>query len=52
VQWTTVGSGVVHAEVPAGQGVQRGLNFWINLAAKDKMYAVYSDYKKIRRTGI
>jgi redox-sensitive bicupin YhaK (pirin superfamily) len=31
---------VVHAEVPAGQGVQRGLNFWINLAAKDKMYAI------------
>uniref|UniRef100_A0ACD5ZB30 Uncharacterized protein n=1 Tax=Avena sativa TaxID=4498 RepID=A0ACD5ZB30_AVESA len=38
-QWTTVGRGVVHSELPAGQGVQRGLNFWINLAAKDKMVA-------------
>ncbi|CAO2201492.1 unnamed protein product [Urochloa humidicola] len=37
VQWLTAGRGVVHAEVPAGEGVQRGINIWINLAADDKM---------------
>ncbi|CAL5006729.1 unnamed protein product [Urochloa decumbens] len=37
VQWLTAGRGVVHAEVPAGEGVQRGINVWINLAASDKM---------------
>ncbi|CAL5002575.1 unnamed protein product [Urochloa decumbens] len=37
VQWLTAGRGVVHAEVPAGEGVQRGINVWINLAANDKM---------------
>jgi hypothetical protein len=39
VQWMTAGRGVVHAEMPCGQGVQRGLNLWINLSAKDKMVA-------------
>ncbi|CAD6244875.1 unnamed protein product [Miscanthus lutarioriparius] len=37
VQWLTAGRGVVHAEMPAGQGVQRGVNIWINLSAADKM---------------
>jgi hypothetical protein len=39
VQWMTAGRGVVHAEMPAGQGVQRGLNLWLNLASEDKMVA-------------
>ncbi|XP_062196266.1 pirin-like protein isoform X1 [Phragmites australis] len=37
VQWMTAGRGVVHAEMPGGQGVQRGINLWINLSSKDKM---------------
>jgi len=37
VQWLTAGRGVVHAEMPAGEGVQRGINIWINLSAADKM---------------
>ncbi|KAJ1268222.1 hypothetical protein BS78_07G120000 [Paspalum vaginatum] len=37
VQWLTAGRGVVHSEMPAGHGVQRGINIWINLAAEDKM---------------
>ncbi|KAF8701816.1 hypothetical protein HU200_033137 [Digitaria exilis] len=37
VQWLTAGRGVVHAEVPGGHGVQRGINIWINLSASDKM---------------
>jgi redox-sensitive bicupin YhaK (pirin superfamily) len=38
VQWLTAGRGVVHAEVPADEGVQRGINIWVNLATQDKMY--------------
>ncbi|KAF0900263.1 hypothetical protein E2562_029815 [Oryza meyeriana var. granulata] len=38
VQWMTAGRGVVHAEMPGGHGVQRGINLWINLSSKDKMY--------------
>ncbi|KAL6878498.1 hypothetical protein ACP4OV_012668 [Aristida adscensionis] len=37
VQWMTAGRGVVHAEMPGGDGVQRGINIGINLASKDKM---------------
>ncbi|KAL5221820.1 hypothetical protein ABZP36_026533 [Zizania latifolia] len=37
VQWMTAGRGVVHAEMPGGHGVQRGINLWINLSSKDKM---------------
>lgn len=41
LQWMTAGRGVVHAEMPGGQGVQRGINLMINLSAKDKMYVYY-----------
>lgn len=37
VQWMTAGRGIIHSEMPAGEGTQRGLQLWINLAAKDKM---------------
>ncbi|KAF7069315.1 hypothetical protein CFC21_074965 [Triticum aestivum] len=37
VQWMTAGSGIVHSEMPAADGVQKGLQLWINLASKDKM---------------
>jgi redox-sensitive bicupin YhaK (pirin superfamily) len=35
----TAGRGIVHSEMPATDGVQKGLQLWINLPAKDKMYA-------------
>jgi hypothetical protein len=38
MQWMTAGRGVVHAEMPGGEDVQRGLNLWLNLSSKDKMY--------------
>jgi quercetin 2,3-dioxygenase len=34
----TAGRGIVHSEMPAADGVQKGLQLWINLASKDKMY--------------
>ncbi|CAH9108793.1 unnamed protein product [Cuscuta europaea] len=37
VQWMTAGRGIVHSEMPAGEGIQKGLQLWINLASKDKM---------------
>ncbi|MFY0629291.1 MAG: pirin family protein [Flavobacteriaceae bacterium] len=42
VQWTTAGRGVIHAEGPTKEFVQKGgelegIQLWLNLAAKDKM---------------
>jgi hypothetical protein len=40
VQWMTAGRGVVHAEMPGGEGVHRGISIWINLYSKEKMYVL------------
>eukprot|EP01018_Ginkgo_biloba_P006301 Gb_11626 [translate_table: standard] len=37
VQWMTAGRGIIHCEMPAMKGVQKGLQLWINLSSKDKM---------------
>ncbi|MDT7832984.1 pirin family protein [Flavobacteriaceae bacterium S356] len=42
VQWTTAGRGVIHAEGPTKEFVQKGgdlegIQLWLNLPAKDKM---------------
>ncbi|KAI9074709.1 hypothetical protein K1719_043363 [Acacia pycnantha] len=37
LQWMTAGRGIVHSEMPASQGIQKGLQLWINLASNDKM---------------
>uniref|UniRef100_A0A6N2ML28 Pirin-like protein n=1 Tax=Salix viminalis TaxID=40686 RepID=A0A6N2ML28_SALVM len=37
VQWMTAGRGIIHSEMPAGEGAQTGLQLWINLSSKDKM---------------
>ncbi|XP_051118315.1 pirin-like protein [Andrographis paniculata] len=37
VQWMTAGRGIVHSEMPAGEGTHKGLQLWINLSSKDKM---------------
>ncbi|WVZ93316.1 hypothetical protein U9M48_039304 [Paspalum notatum var. saurae] len=50
VQWLTAGRGVVHSEMPAGHGVQRGINIWINLAAEDKI--VEPRYQDLARHDI
>ncbi|GLU01085.1 hypothetical protein SLE2022_184110 [Rubroshorea leprosula] len=36
-QWITAGRGIIHSEMPAGEGVNRGLQLWINLSSKVKM---------------
>jgi redox-sensitive bicupin YhaK (pirin superfamily) len=33
----TAGRGIIHSEMPASNGVNRGLQLWVNLKAKDKM---------------
>ena len=42
VQWTTAGRGIIHAEGPSKEFVQKGgelegIQLWLNLPAKDKM---------------
>jgi len=37
VQWMTAGRGIIHSEMPVGEGTQTGLQLWINLSSKDKM---------------
>ncbi|KAJ9189068.1 hypothetical protein P3X46_000401 [Hevea brasiliensis] len=37
VQWMTAGRGIIHSEMPAGEGTQKGLQLWINLSSEDKM---------------
>ncbi|PIA38358.1 hypothetical protein AQUCO_02800206v1 [Aquilegia coerulea] len=37
MQWMTAGKGIVHSEMPAAQGTQKGLQLWLNLSSKHKM---------------
>ncbi|KAJ4957645.1 hypothetical protein NE237_024756 [Protea cynaroides] len=37
VQWMTAGRGIIHSEMPAEGGPNRGLQLWINLSSEDKM---------------
>lgn len=36
-QWMTAGKGIVHAEMPASDGDNTGLQLWINLRSNDKV---------------
>ena len=47
VQWMAAGSGLIHSEIPQQEdGVMRGFQLWLNLAAKDKMTKPwYKDYQ-------
>ncbi|XP_021356648.1 pirin-like [Mizuhopecten yessoensis] len=37
LQWMTAGRGIVHCEMPWGDGITHGLQLWVNLSAKNKM---------------
>ncbi|KAJ7979087.1 Pirin [Quillaja saponaria] len=37
IQWMTAGRGIIHSEMPAGEGTHKGLQLWINLSSKHKM---------------
>ncbi|KAI4334792.1 hypothetical protein L6164_013502 [Bauhinia variegata] len=37
VQWMTAGKGIIHAEMPEGEGTHTAIQIWINLPHKDKM---------------
>nr|XP_010929841.1 pirin-like protein [Elaeis guineensis] len=37
LQWMTAGRGIIHSEMPAGEGVNHGLQLWINLSSQDKI---------------
>jgi redox-sensitive bicupin YhaK (pirin superfamily) len=36
----TAGRGIIHSEMPAGEGAQKGLQLWINLSSQDKMLEI------------
>ena len=49
VQWTTAGSGIIHAEAPTKAFVEKGgdlegIQLWLNLPAKDKMMTPHYQY--------
>ncbi|XP_043710494.1 pirin-like protein [Telopea speciosissima] len=50
LQWMTAGRGMVHSEMPAEEGTQRGLQLWINLSSKDKM--IKPKYQELRKEDI
>ncbi|KAL8617108.1 hypothetical protein ACOMHN_014278 [Nucella lapillus] len=37
LQWMTAGRGIVHCEMPHGNGLSHGLQLWVNLSHRDKM---------------
>lgn len=37
LQWMTAGKGIVHSEMPGTDGINIGLQLWVNLAKADKM---------------
>ncbi|EPZ32561.1 RmlC-like jelly roll fold domain-containing protein [Rozella allomycis CSF55] len=37
LQWMTAGRGIVHAEMPSGYGVNKGLQLWVNLSETNKL---------------
>jgi len=37
LQWMTAGSGIIHEEMPQASPKMKGLQFWLNLPASDKM---------------
>ncbi|KAK1418940.1 hypothetical protein QVD17_28093 [Tagetes erecta] len=58
VQWMTAGRGIIHSEMPAGPGAQKGLQLWVNLSSKDKMVEpnyqelLSEDIKKAEKDGV
>ncbi|KAJ8542857.1 hypothetical protein K7X08_005380 [Anisodus acutangulus] len=50
LQWMTAGRGVVHSEMPAAEGTQKGLQLWINLSSQNKM--VQPRYQEISSNNI
>ncbi len=46
IQWMTAGSGIIHEEMPEGQGGVLGFQLWVNLPKENKMMTPrYQDVK-------
>ncbi|XP_054805758.1 pirin-like protein [Prosopis cineraria] len=50
VQWMTAGRGIIHSEMPGGEGTHKGLQLWINLSSKDKM--IEPNYQELPKEDI
>ncbi|KAK1297314.1 hypothetical protein QJS10_CPB15g01552 [Acorus calamus] len=50
LQWMTAGRGIVHSEMPASEGTQKGLQLWVNLSSKNKM--IEPKYQELQSNDI
>ncbi|KAJ1555258.1 hypothetical protein HK096_005645 [Nowakowskiella sp. JEL0078] len=50
LQWMTAGRGIVHAEMPATDGLNHGLQLWVNLPKSGKMVA--PRYQELRDADV
>ncbi|KAG6517636.1 hypothetical protein ZIOFF_021032 [Zingiber officinale] len=50
LQWMTAGKGIIHSEMPAAPGENKGLQLWINLSSKNKM--MEPRYQELKREDI
>ncbi|XP_010252672.1 PREDICTED: pirin-like protein isoform X2 [Nelumbo nucifera] len=50
LQWMTAGRGIVHSEMPAAEGTQKGLQLWINLSSQHKM--IEPRYQEIQSKNV
>ncbi|MQM20698.1 hypothetical protein Taro_053722 [Colocasia esculenta] len=50
LQWMTAGKGIVHSEMPAGQGTHKGLQLWVNLSSQNKM--IEPNYQEMQSKDI
>ena len=56
-QWMTAGRGIVHCEMPFGDGVSHGLQLWVNLAMDKMVEPAYQellnkDIPRVERDGV
>lgn len=52
LQWMTAGRGIVHSEMPVGDGDNVGLQLWINLKAEHKVREGLQYYYYACREGL
>ncbi|XP_052797180.1 pirin-like isoform X3 [Mya arenaria] len=45
LQWMTAGRGILHCEMPEGEGLAHGLQLWVNLSRQNKM--TKPDYQEL-----
>ena len=58
LQWMTAGRGILHCEMPEGDGIGHGLQLWVNLSKQNKMVEpayqelLDKDIPKTKQSGV